>query len=93
LNGVSFGHGEVFQFAGRYYLIFHVRETLGSSSPIVGGAGRTVYIKELYFNEATGSILPISCDQTDPTLDVDVFLAPYVGTGSNSSGGGGPVDP
>jgi hypothetical protein len=84
-GGVSFGHGEVFQFLGRYYLIFHVKET-GPAYPYpLTRYGRTVYIKELTF-DGSGNISPLSCDQTDPALDVNVFLAPYIPSSSTVSG-------
>jgi len=77
VGGVSFGHGEVFQFFGRYCLVFHVKETSPDGSfPLTRYGARTVYFKELTFDETTGDILPLSCDQTIPALDVNVFLAP-----------------
>jgi hypothetical protein len=77
-GGVSFGHGEVFQFHGRYYLICHAKETQDATGgfPLFPYGARTVYLKELSFDESTGDILPLSCDQTNPALDIDVFLAP-----------------
>jgi hypothetical protein len=77
-GGVSFGHGEVFKFFnGRYYLVFHMKETSPDGSfPLTTYGARTVFFKELTFNETTGEIMPLSCDQTIPAFDVNVFLAP-----------------
>jgi hypothetical protein len=83
-DGVSFGHGEVFQFRGKHYLIFHVKETtVDGQHPLTNYGRRTTYIKELTFDEQTGTIKPLSCDQTDPKTDVNVFLTPYLGPGAN----------
>jgi hypothetical protein len=90
-GGDSFGHGEVFKLTTpsgtQYYLVFHLRETAtADGKQLVPLGGRTVFFKELTFDESTGQILPLSCDQTIPGLDVNVFLAPYVPPSSSVSG-------
>ncbi len=67
--GVSYGHGEVFQYAGRYYLMVHIKDA--------GASGlRSVIFKELSFAE-DGSIEPLSDAFAAPArLNVRSYLVP-----------------
>lgn len=74
--GQSFGHGEVFQFAGRYYLVCHYKEARRDTAPaypFIGWSGRSVFFKELSFL-ANGDIVELSNDISDPETDVGLFI-------------------
>ena len=67
--GASYGHGEVFQHAGRYYLMVHAKDG--------GAAGmRSVFFKELTFRD-DGSIEPLSDAPDAPQFrNIRSYLVP-----------------